>query len=367
MKNRICHITTVHDPHDDRIFYKECISLAAAGYDVFLVAPEKEDFQSNEITFVPVRKSKGRLGRLFSMSFRAYRLALRTKATICQFHDPELMWIGILLRLSGRKVVYDVHEDLPRQILYKEWIRISVIRHLLSWIIRLLEMFSCLFFCRVVVVTDDIARKYTERKVILLRNFPVLVMMKDVKPVSIAKNTSVAVYAGGLAKVRGIQELVAAAGLLGGKVHIWLIGTFESEDYFAICRQEPGWKHVTYFGQKKLEEVYPYICAADIGIATLYPIKNYLTSLPVKAFEYMALGKPVVMSDFEYWRDIFSQCAIFVDPMDAKKVAEALNALNTQPELMSQLGNEGVVQTEKMYSWEAEVVKLVEMYKSLIK
>ena len=57
--------------------------------------------------------------------------ALKLNADIYHIHDPELLKIVKPLKRKGKKVVYDVHEDLPRQILSKHWIP-GILRKLIS-------------------------------------------------------------------------------------------------------------------------------------------------------------------------------------------------------------------------------------------
>ncbi len=112
MKKRICHITTVHSANDTRIYIKECKSLSQAGYEVFLVAPKTSMASLNDsvhIEFLP--KEENRFFRLIRGQWRAFKKALKIKASLYQ-----------ALKLFGKKVVYDVHEDLPRQILTKHWL-----------------------------------------------------------------------------------------------------------------------------------------------------------------------------------------------------------------------------------------------------
>ena len=49
----------------------------------------------------------------------------------------------------------------------------------------------------------------------------------------------------------------------------------------------------------------------------VYPIERYMVGLPIKVFEYMACSLPMVMFNFSYWQEIFSECALFVNPYDA--------------------------------------------------
>jgi glycosyltransferase involved in cell wall biosynthesis len=129
--------------------------------------------------------------------------------------------------------------------------------------------------------------------------------------------------------------------------------------------REPGWKNVEYMGYRRLEEIYPYIKVADLGIALLYPLKNYLTSLPVKAFEYMTCSVPILMSDFPFWIRKFGDCAYFTDPSSSEKIAEVLKMILADKEMMKAKGRSGRELVEKQYSWEEEEKILVACYDKL--
>ena len=119
---KIRHVTTVHAVDDPRIFHKECRSLAARGYDVGLIVYHERAEVIDGVRVVPLDRSRGRLDRMSRAAWRAYRTAAAERADIYHLHDPELLWVGALLKLGGRRVIYDVHEDVPKQILSKHWI-----------------------------------------------------------------------------------------------------------------------------------------------------------------------------------------------------------------------------------------------------
>jgi len=367
MKVKICHISTVHHFNDDRIFYKECVSLSNVGYDVSLVVTHNEDCVINGVKIIALPDNSSRLYRIFLLSFIALFKALKTKSKLYHFHDPELMVIGILLRLMGKKVVYDVHEDLPKQILYKKWIPGMALRNVLSSIIALFEKFATLFFVNVVVVTDDIAKKFNPQKISLIRNFAILNVIDSIQPAPTTSSEKYCIiYVGGISKIRGIYEVIASLKYLNFQIEFMLLGPWESEEYKTHCQSLEEYKFVNYIGNLPLFEVYPYIKSADLGICLLYPAKNYITSLPVKAFEYMACKKPMIMSDFEYWQQIFQDCALFTDPFDSIKIANAIKHFHDDKVYAEKVAKNGYSMLKDNFTWEAESIRLVNMYREIL-
>ena len=108
---RVCHLTSVHSSDDTRVFHKECVSLARAGYDVTLVAPG-ESREELGVHIVGVgEKPVGTLNRLTSPFVKcAYEAALALDCELYHLHDPELLPYALKLKRHGKTVIFDSHE-----------------------------------------------------------------------------------------------------------------------------------------------------------------------------------------------------------------------------------------------------------------
>jgi glycosyltransferase involved in cell wall biosynthesis len=143
----------------------------------------------------------------------------------------------------------------------------------------------------------------------------------DAPVVQDAKSNHVC-YIGGIERIRGIAELVAA--LEHTDSSLILAGKFSNPALEEEMKQQAGWKKVDFRGFQDRKGVNLAMQQSFAGMVTSYPTINYLDALPVKMFEYMAAGLAVIASDFPYWKSIIenSDCGICVNPLDAKAIAE---------------------------------------------
>ncbi|MEI6747548.1 MAG: glycosyltransferase [Bacteroidales bacterium] len=371
--NKVCHISTVHNAFDDRIFYKECRSLARNGYEVTLIVEHDRDELIDGVLILALPIATSRAQRFLFNSFRAFVKGMRSGAGLIHFHDPELILIGLLFRLFGRKVIFDVHELVYFHFEQKEWLN-PVFRKISRMIYRFFEALAVMFFNRVILVVDDnsfrdyFMKNYPahQRKFTYIRNFCMLSMIDQTVPAILDTNKQVLIYAGGLTRIRGIREIIQAINQMDTPPLFLLFGKWSEDDYLAACMSEPGWINVMDMGYKRLEEIYPYMKAADLGLALLYPMKNYLTSLPVKAFEYMACSLPILMSDFPFWEKTFSGGAWFTDSQNVDSIRKTLEEILSDQELMKSKGRIGREMVENRFSWEVEEQKLLTCYNEVL-
>jgi glycosyltransferase involved in cell wall biosynthesis len=365
----VCVLTSVHSPFDVRVFHKEAQSLAKKGYSVTIVAPHAKDEQRDgiEIKAVPVPRSRPE--RMSLTLWRLFRSALNTKASVFHFHDPELIPVGMMLKLLGKRVVYDVHEDVPADILDKSWIPPSLrwpIARVAAWT----EAFAACRFDAIVAATPAIARSFPNEKTFTVQNFPQSEVQLEAEMMSYHDREPLIAYVGGISEHRGAREMIEAMAQLCKCVpaRLELAGFFDPPESQQELASEPGWSRVDFLGWLSPTEVRELLGKSRLGLMVLHPIENHIMSQPIKLFEYMSAGIPVVASDFPLWRSIIQEvgCGLLVDPTNPAAIAEAIRWLLDRPAEAESMGKRGRAAVRRVYNWENEQQKLIELYARLM-
>lgn len=364
---KICHFTSVHSWDDTRIFHKQCRTLAEAGYEVHLIAPNANNRVEEGVVVHSLNiKKNHRLVRILLSPFLMYKKVKETFADVYHFHDPELMIVGLILKWSGKKVIYDVHEDVPRQILYKQWLP-KRLRHLISFIYERIEHFIAKQLTAVVAATPKIAERFKRIgcRVVVVKNYPILSHTK-INRVDWGGKENAVCYIGSITRERGIYEIVQAMEKIDG-VRLLLVGKFAYKEDYERVKNMNGWDKVDYLGYLCQSEIKKVIQRAKCGLVLLHPTATYVDSLPVKMFEYMNGGIPVIASNFPLWKEIVSknECGICVDPFDLEKVAEAIQFCMNDERAARLMGENGMKVVQENCNWKKEGEKLVHLYELL--
>lgn len=366
MKSKVCHVTTVHRPNDNRIFFKECKSLSEAGYDVTLLCANAQTTVRDGISIIGFKGHTQRLKRFFLTSIiQAFIQARKVNANIYHLHDPELVWMGLLLRLTGKKVIMDVHENNAAAILSRPYMTNNFSKKLLSSIIKFVEGITLPFFSGIVTARPDISALFPKLNPVTLRNFPILPNYSEIPNLEIEKSKKAVIYVGGTSEIRGTLQLIEAFHYTKN-AELWILGPFESDEFKKKCESCKGWSNVKYLGTVEADKIFAYIKAADIGIITFLPKPNHLTTLATKPFEYMACGLPIIMSDFEYWKSFFGEASLYVDPEDSLAIANIVDSLAGDPEKLLNMKQHNIKLAAEEYNWQIERENLLKLYQTLI-
>ena len=363
-KIRVAHLTSVHSVEDNRIFYKECKTLARQEkYEVYLICAGAKSRFNEGIRIIGYPKAKNIIKRMIKTSFiDMIQYCLKIKADIYHFHDPELIIVGILLKILGKKVIYDIHENNPADLLNKPYIKNKLIRKIISFLFDKFEKFIVKYFDAIIVARPDIKTRIKHQNLVVLRNYPKLSSLKQIQNIYLDKNRPSLIYVGGINKIRGIEILLEAFKQLDS-YELWLLGPITEK---SIKKKLEISTNVKYLGIVKPDRVYSYIIKADAGIITFLPAPNHNRTLATKPFEYMACGKPIIMSNFPYWKKKFKDGAIYVNPNDPEEIANAIKKLFNNKEKMIHMGKLNKKLVIKKFNWEKESIKLISLYERLI-
>lgn len=367
---RIVHISSVHTTFDNRIFFKECKSLYDAGYEVYLITPYEKTTIVDGIKIFGIRKPNNRFFRMFFTTGKAIKIAMKIRPAIYHIHDPELLPWGIILSIIGKKVIFDMHENLSDSIYNKNYLS-KYLRLSLSKIFYYAEK---LLIRKINVIYAENSYCHNNRH---SKPFSVILNMPKVKEITrineSKKNTFTVGYMGRVSNVRGSIVTLKALKIIkdnGLSVGYECVGYGETKHMAEIHGyiKEAELNNIRYHGFLKALDGFRIIARCHVGLILLEPIPNYLNSFPTKLFEYMALGLPVILSDIPFYRSIVKDenCALLVNPTDPHAIANAIQFLKDNTEKTKLMGKNGRRLVMKRYNWDNEFKKLIDYYSLII-
>ena len=364
----VVHLTTVHPRDDIRILHKQCRTLAAAGYRVVQVVGDGlGDARDGDVEIVDIGpRPTTRWARMWQQPRRAAAAVQRLAPDLLHFHDPELLPLAARLAARGLPVVYDAHEDVPRQVLTKQWIPAPA-RPVVSRLFEWYEDGRAARLAAVCAATPHIARRFARRAPlsVCVANYPFLDELAP--PADDAPRERAVCYVGGITRTRGAFEMLRAIARVPG-ARLLLCGRFEDATLEAELRREPGWRQVDYLGQVDRQGVAEVMARSMAGLVTLQPMPSYRDAWPIKMFEYMSAALPVIASDFPLWRDILApvDAGLCVDPLDPAAIAAAIGRLLDDPLQARAMGMRGRSAVLEHYRWDAAAAELLTLYARLL-
>ena len=336
---KVCHLTTTHPPDDARIA-REGNTLCRCGHRVTVA------------TIPPGYPKWQHPLKLFQLAAES----LRHDADIYHCHEPDALAIGLLHKLRGKQVVYDVHEhwpsELPHDIGAPQTLA-PFIDPVERWLARRADA--------VIAVSESVGARFD--RPVILPNYPD--PATTLLPPPAAPNLhAFSTLASNLHAFHGVPEALAAVDRLraGGweDAQLTLVGT--------VRAPLPPAAPVTCTGYLPQAQIPATLQAAGVGLVLLQPeYENIRIGLPNKLFSYMAAGVPVIASALPEIRQVVrdARCGVLVEPGNVDAIVEAACWLADHPADARTLGLNGQQAIMTRYRWDAVEERLVAAYTTL--
>lgn len=373
--------TVRHDPQDDRIYFKQALSLAKR-LEVVLIAPERGQnlTWAPGVAYHPIPHRQSLAGRLWSL-VETVHAVWREKPDFCHVHDLELSLVLPFLRMCTKaKIIYDSHEVFTRQDILLRCRRRPWLGRPLAWLVEKLE--NGLVRCSHQIVTavdpDGIAFHKVLVPVRTIFNYPPLaVFHMEPGDIDAARKTRAGrlpvVYQGTMSRERGLFHMLEAVALAKEKeprIFLKLIGMAAGDLKREAERriQELGiGDNVEMSGWLRHEEIAFAMHASLIGLVPLLPNPKYDRALPIKLLEYMACGLPVVAARLPLVERYVRECdggAVY-DSTRPEELARCILELLADSDRCRRMGENGLRAVCERWNWGRMEAVLFDIYGSL--
>lgn len=367
---KVCHMTSAHGPEDVRIFHKECVSLAKAGYETYLVQ-RGESYEKNGVHIVGVGEiPSNRRKRMTEGAKKVYEAALKVEADIYHLHDPELLPYAIKLKHKGKKVVFDSHEKYTEQLKNKPYLPVFITIPL-AWCYGVYERFVLKRLDAMVFPCTMGGKNPFEnqcKRVGIISNAAILGEFFDFYDPNIPKRERQICYVGGLTEARGITNDILAA--CKSRASLALAGEFSPESYRDRLVSMPEFCCVDERGKLDRKAVRVLLAESQVGLCTLRNQGQYLKSdtFGIKVYEYMSMALPVLLSHSSYNDRMVNEYnfGICVDPENVDEIAAAIAYLLDNPEEAKRMGENGRRAVKEEFNWSVEEQKLYALYEDIL-
>ncbi|WP_263784930.1 glycosyltransferase [Salinibacter grassmerensis] len=368
VRARIVHMTTVHQPFDPRIFYKQLASLHDAGFDTHLIAPHGCDEEVQGVSIHALPQPDTRWSRV-ALQPQLFREARELDAALYQIHDPELLPLALLLKkTTGARIVYDMHENYRA----KGAVLGRALRALERWAFRWLDH---------VLIAEASYRSILDGHAVphtYIANYfrPIGDERPDEAPAIRTPPTRL-LYTGTLSSSRGLHAMIDLATSIkcenrAGTIRLAGICRYPKQRAQAEARLRDAGLHevverIGWDAYMPPSTMPSHRRWADVGLALFHRHPNHVGSIPTKFYEYLHHGLPLICSDIPLWRRFVErhECGAVVPPGDAGAVLDVLDTWQTAPDQYRRCA-ENARAAASQYRWAEMGERLVTLYRRML-
>lgn len=365
-------VSSGHPALDQRVFYKEAVSLAAAFPRVRVVAAYGRDEERDGVRITALPAVRWRPWRFLVQPLRCFRAARGAGARVLILQDAELVfWAPLVRAVTGWRMVYDVHEDFPQLMRQRRWIP-GLLRGAVGWIIDRLEQRASRACAAVTAATQTLVEHFPHAVRASLYNLPSRAFVDEAETMTRPpglREYDVA-HVGTLSEAR-LEFLCAVLDALFARragARALVIGV-RPDQHGYLCGRYPD-TQVHVLPKVPYARVAEYLGNARVGL-NIHPVlhRHLECAVPVKVFEYLAAGCAVVTSHLpELARLLGDDGAVAVTTLrsdDPAAYAGALDELLADPRGLAERGAAGMRLVRERLNWESEAEKLIALVRAV--
>lgn len=367
----IVHATTVHPWWDNRVSNKMVTNLAESGYWLYFIVnsyPLKQRPCFKRLNIATLERKSGFKERIIKNLLVYKRASSIPQRGIFHFHDPEMIFVGAMMRLRGWKVVYDVHEDVYLDIAQKTYLS-KFTRKLLPRTFRIIEQSIIrLFGFHLVIAEKAYKLRYSQGVEIL--NYPKQTHLRthnirhDFEEINL-------IYTGVLMMDRGAGKFKDIL-RTNPKITITIIGKCSEplkQQILSDCAAYT--KRITMkttpdgMAFEEIIHIYQQGNWAA-GLAVFPDTAFYRDKELTKFFEYIHYSIPILASNFPTWSSLIQtqKIGLCIDPDNiAETLASELDILLDEAK-WTQL-RDNCQKVAMQYSWESQQKELIKLYERI--
>lgn len=387
-------LDTVYPP-DARV-ENEAISLLENGHDVYLFSLDNQNNKKyevvNGIKVYRYRKTKliYKLSAL-AFTFPFYHKLIKgyikhfisiIKPDVLHIHDMVIAPAVFRENKSDIPVVLDLHENRPEIMKYYPHINTmsgKILINVRKWQKKQNELIKKA--AKLILVTKEAKNEVVKQK--LIPDEDIVVVPNTVHPdifleypidKSIKerfKDRFNILYVGDTGLRRGILDAIEAIDFLKDKIkniNLILVGNSSKDDIlYEKVKKLNCENHVHFEGWQDLTLFPSYINAADICISPLHRNLHHDTTYANKIFQYMALGKSIIVSDCEAQAKVIlkENCGLVHEANNPIDLADKMMLLFNDPELRAKMGVNAKKAFINRWNWKITSRDLIKLYSDL--
>lgn len=393
-QKKVCILADTHGLYDDRIYWKEALSLKRKGYRiVYILIGDKsaEGTTDAGIAYRMIKRKKFLPFRILNYLFKLwffigeyremFQYAAEEKADVYHFHDLRINRIGKKLKKLRHNpvVIYDVHEphainirDYRNTPSFLEFLKNAYADYVDRWEKRCASGYD-LIITTEENVKEQFQEKLPQQRAEIIYNYTDLHRFRTNIPYEERKYD--AIYCGGITELRGAMQILKAIAMAKeskpGLSVVFLGKTFPdslSNEMREFIHAHGLEGNVILHPPVPYREVVDFYNNSRTGIAVFLPAPTHKVILQIKIFEYMCFGLPVIGSNFGHVKDYIEKdsAGIIVDPESPEKIAESLVKLLNDRNIYEKYSSNAREAADSKYRWEFMEEKLAALYRELL-